>query len=69
MKGDLGDFNKGIVHKMCEIEGNVQEACRALCVASEWIQQGGDTEPKEDTSGQKRWQRDRTAAHMVVRGG
>ena len=54
MKSNLGDFNKGIVYKMCEIEGNVQEACRVLRVASEWIKQGGDTEPEEDTSGEKR---------------
>lgn len=54
MKGNSGDFNKGIVYKMCEIEGNVQEVCGVLRVASEWIKQGGDTEPEEDTSGEKR---------------
>ena len=59
MKGNSGDVNKGIVYKMCEIEGNVQEVCRVLRVASEWIKQGGDTEPEEDTSGEKRWERDR----------
>lgn len=32
VKGNLGDFNKGIVHTLCAIEGKVQEACRVLCV-------------------------------------
>ena len=68
MKGDLGDFNKGIVYKRCEIEGNVQEACRVLCVASEWIQQGGDTQPEEGTSGQKRRERDRQNGCSHTRG-
>ena len=54
MKGNSGDVNKGIVYKMCEIEGNVQEVCGVLRVASEWIKQGGYTETEEDTSGEKR---------------
>lgn len=55
VKGNLGDFNKGILYTMCAIEGNVQEARRVLHVASEWKKQGGDTESEEGTPGQNRW--------------